>query len=223
MERNAFRQAAVAATIVALITAVQVICVQPAYGQSMAMSLPYQQPLQASGDLTVYPECIGYTWIDDPSYYLAITVSLLSEGQVIDQGSTRGLGNAYHRASSPTTVGRSDRTIDCYLTASWGGYDELHFTYPARRPVDLTTQLDVFTYVTFGHYERLRWYATWDNYGYRYGYSGAPVTESFAISNNGCNLTIQTGPAPLNGDGEFEDRQLHTVSRFRLVAWSRRA
>lgn len=179
----------------------------PAWAQYTALSMPYQTPEPNPGDLVAHPMCTAYAWADDPSYYLSVTAVLMSHGQVLGEGTQWGLGNAYVDVQGTVSIGRStDRVVDCYLSSSFGASQELHHTYPRRTPESVTNELDIFMYSGLGNYERLRWYAVDDNYGYRYGYSGTAVNESYTMGDNGCNLTIVSENGQLNSDAMFEDR-----------------
>lgn len=189
-----------------LCLAIPLICTTNAQAQYTSLSTAQVQ-LGAStpGDITVETGCYGSAWFDDQTYYHYLSIYVWSEGTSIASGSVQGVGSTYLEVRGPTTARRTQRLIECSLDA--GGYGGYHSYYlPARDPVDLTTVLDNFSYVSFGNYERLRHYAVSDNYSRRYGYSDAPVFEAYSISNNGCNLTLATASAYLNGSGEFDDR-----------------
>jgi hypothetical protein len=73
-------------------------------------------------------------------------------------------------------------------------------------PQDLrSVQPDSFAYSSPGDYLLTRIWQVWDNYGLPWTYSGFPVTESFTIGQNGCNIQLITRSASTNNEGRFQD------------------
>jgi hypothetical protein len=65
---------------------------------------------------------------------------------------------------------------------------------------------DQYTYTGPGNYLRTRTWQVWDNYGLHWTYANMPVSESFSISQNGCNIQVATGSGFTQSDGTFPDK-----------------
>jgi hypothetical protein len=97
-------------------------------------------------------------------------------------------------------------THDAYCYIEGGGvFAWATRTIAAREPSALSRSADDFTYTSFGNYNRYIEYQIWDNYDLPWTYAGYPVTESYDKASDGCNLTIETGGGPTNGEGRFYD------------------
>jgi len=113
--------------------------------------------------------------------------------------------------------------LDADPSGDWycvlGGSAEFDYTYflsfsadsqttiQPRQPQDLkSVPPDVFTYNGPGDYLRTRIWQVWDNYDLPWTYGNFPVTESYAINQNGCNIQIISSNAATNNQGRFQDR-----------------
>lgn len=113
--------------------------------------------------------------------------------------------------------------LDADPSGDWycvlGGMAEFDYTYFAefssnsqttiepRKPQDLkSVPPDQYTYSSPGDFLRTRIWQVWDNYTLPWNYANFPVTESYDISQNGCNIQIATASAATNNQGRFQDQ-----------------
>jgi hypothetical protein len=57
----------------------------------------------------------------------------------------------------------------------------------------------------------------WDNFGLEWNYANFPVTETYDIIQNGCNISISTRSATTNSQGRFADQYGDPDGTYRIL------